>query len=508
MFSQTAYEAFYTYIGLYLHEASIQLITSQEVLAGLLLIIFATIFFIATWRYFGKYMPGFALGKSRKVGLGVFVKVLASFLLGVAILKVDSPIGIKNPKRVTWHENKYIQGKIPHVEESYKVSFIFDLFTRSAEEIAQLANVIVDKLFKKTNSELEAPAAFYRAILYTGTLTIEDPDLRGLIDLYTERCFNEVIPMIGNAKKSDKLSEFFRDNGVVDQELRAIPVETEGGDTITCLDLKDRVKSTLYEYSRRKKDRFTQPYADKITKYFVSDSPNMEASSALVNYYLSKTESTNLGIQKGAEVPGGFASFALGWKRFFSWDGFLGMIGKKELSGAVLTAERAKSFSEYLQRAPHIKGMVKLFLIALFPWLVFFLFAGKWKILVSWYAVYVSVLLWTPIWTLLYHLMTSIALSAETMEAFGRLNDGISLYSSQLVSSRLYQFYAIYSWLQLILGPLPTVLLAWGMFGSFLKDNQEEGAPEAVNAGKAAALTAATGGGAAGAAKAGVRTAV
>ena len=505
MFSQTAYEAFYTYIGLYLHEASIQLITSQEVLAGLLLLIFAAIFFLASWRYFSKYMSIFAMGQSRKVGLGIFVRILASFLLGVAILKVDSPLGVKNPRRITWHENKYIQGKLPHVEESYKVSFVFDIFTRSAEEIAQLANVIVDKLFQKTNSELEAPAAFYRAILYSGSITIEDPDLRAMIDLYSNRCFNDVIPLIGKPRGGDKLSEFFRNYSDVDRELRAIPIEKEDGEIITCLELKDKVKSQLHQYAMEK-SAYTHSYADRIKNFFFDATPNHAASSALVNYYLSKSESPNLGIQKGAEVPGGFASFTLNVKKALSWDGMLGLFGQKQLAGAVLTAERAKKFSEYLKRAPHIKGMVKLFLIAIFPWLVFFLFAGKWKILISWYVVYVSVLLWTPIWTLLYHLMTSIALSAETMNAFGKLGDGISLYASQLISVRLYQFYAIYSWLQLILGPLPTVLLAWGMLGSFLRDNEEESAPEIATAGKNAAVTAATSGSAAGAAKVGAKT--
>ena len=177
------------------------------------------------------------------------------------------------------------------------------------------------------------------------------------------------------------------------------------------------VKGQLYQYSRRK-SVYTRSYAEKIKNFFFDSTQNHAASSALANYYLSKSESPNLAIQKGAEVPGGFASFTFNVKKTLSWDGILGLLGQKQLAGAVLTAERAKTFSEYLQRAPHIKGIVKLFLIALFPWLVFFLFAGKWKILVSWYAIYVSVLLWTPIWTLLYHLMTSIALSAETMNAF------------------------------------------------------------------------------------------
>ena len=124
--------------------------------------------------------------------------------------------------------------------------------------------------------------------------------------------------------------------------------------------------------------------------------------------------------------------------------------------------------------------MVKLFLIALFPWLIFFVFAGKWKIILAWWAVYFSFLLWTPLWTLLYHLMISIAHSTELLHAYdgslSDVSDGISLYSANFISTRFYQFYAIYSWLQMIVGPLPTVLLAWGMFtGFFLRIQKKKG---------------------------------
>ncbi len=116
----------------------------------------------------------------------------------------------------------------------------------------------------------------------------------------------------------------------------------------------------------------------------------------------------------------------------------------------------AEKFSELLQRAPHIKGIITMILIFSFPWLVFFLAAGKWRPLVAWYAIYFSVLLWTPIWTLFYHLITSFSLSTEVMARFGELSDGISLYSAELITSRQYHFYSIYALIQVLSGPLPT----------------------------------------------------
>ena len=68
----------------------------------------------------------------------------------------------------------------------------------------------------------------------------------------------------------------------------------------------------------------------------------------------------------------------------------------------------------------------------IFPFLVFFVVAGRWKAILYWYMIYFSVLLWTPIWTLFYHIMTNIALSADVMQSFGKLQDMVSLYSSSL----------------------------------------------------------------------------
>ena len=275
------------------------------------------------------------------------------------------------------------------------------------------------------------------------------------------------------------------------------PIELEEGEKITCLELKNEVREHLWSYSESKGAKFIHKYEGKYGFYeheFTNEEKkNLIASNALVNHFLSQTEDL-VGTQKGALVNGGVAKFLMGWSRFFSFDGILNITGNNAQVGAALTAKRAEKFSEYLRRAPHLKGMVKMFLIALFPWLVFFVVAGRWKVLISWYAIYVSVLMWTPIWTLLYHLMTSIALSTETMYEFGKLSDGISLYSASFITAKMYQFYAIYSWLQLLVGPLPTLLLTFGFFNSFLRDSEGESAPEPVNIAKDVGVSVATGG--------------
>ena len=495
MFSSTAYEAYYTYIGMFLHQASIEIITSKVVLVMLLMLILGGTFIWGVWRYFSKYFPPM-FGRGRTVGLGFFFKLVTCFVVGVSLLNVGSIATVKDYERKPWHNNPYISSKYD-VRENYKVSFIFDLLTRSAEEIAAFGSEVVDDMFKTTNSELKAPSAFYKAILYAGSQSIDDMELRNKVDVYTDSCFDKVLPFIALASRKDKIDEFFNHNGVIDKELKEIKITKNDGEKITCLQLKEQVRKDLWAYAGTKGANFYRNYSGKYTfrRVLITEAHerNLIASNALVNHYLSQTQDA-LGTQKGAEVRGSLANFFLNTSRLFSWDGFLSLIGQEDQVGAVLTANRAEKFSEHLQRAPHLKGLVKMLLIFLFPWLVFFVVAGRWKVLVAWFILYISVLLWTPIWTLLYHLMTSIAVSTDLMVEWGRVSDAISLYSASFISSKLYQFYAIYSWLQLLVGPLPTLILGYGMFSSILTDSETEQAPQIVSDAKDIGMGAATGG--------------
>ena len=494
MFSTTAYEAYYTYIGLYLHQRSIEIITSEEVLIALLILILGITFLLGTWRYFSKFLPH-SWGRSRTTGIGYIFKVIACFLLGISLLQIGSHSDVKNFKRESWSSNTYINSRFQRIQDSYEVSMVFDILTRSAEELSGFASKVVDNLFATGNSELKTPGAFYKAILYAGSLTIEDSELQDQIDLYTDSCFDKVLPLMIQASTEEKVDEFFVKNGLIDNELKHIPLTLEMGGKSNCLLLKNAVRSSLTDYAKEKGANFTRFSKAMGGYYEISDTrgKNLIVSSALLNHYRSQTEDS-LGTQKGSEVRGSLAKFFQGTSRLLSFDGVLNFFGMGNQVGAALTAGRAEKFSEYLQRAPHIKGLVKMFLIFLFPWLVFFIIAGRWKILIAWFAIYFSVLLWTPIWTLLYHLMTSIAMSTEMLHEWGKVGDGVSLYSADFISAKLYQFYAIYSWLQIIVGPLPTLILSYGLFTSFLTDSQGEQAPQIVTDAKDVGVSAATGG--------------
>lgn len=492
MFSNTAYEAMYQYIGLALHSKFIEVITSQRVFLGVITLIFGALFFGTTVQFFSRYVPG-VLIKRRQIPLSKYVKIVFCLFLGIAILRVGSHTSVKRFNGESWNKNPYIHAKVPEVSAQYKVSFVFDILSRTAEEVAALISRVIDSVFQTTHSQLDAPDFFFKAIMFAGTETIDDPKLKKSVQFYTNECFDRVLPFLKEKFKGGKVDKMFETDAAVDQKLAQVYLERTDKKPYNCLDVKNEVRDQLRAYSLQTTgggglmDKLMQ----KIREPYMHKSwSNYHHSALLVNHYLDQHEDS-LGVQKGAEVKSTTGRIVQSFNRFFSWDGLLGTLGFRNLQGASMAASRAQEFSENLARAPHVAGFIKMLAIAIFPWLLFFVVAGYWRVLVYWFFIYFSVLLWTPIWTLLYHIMNSIALSAEVMEAFGGLSDGVSLYSAQLISSRIYQLYSVYAWLQILTGTFFTAMVMYFM-RPVLTDSKEESTPEAYDSGKSAIGTVAT----------------
>jgi len=423
-------------------------------------------------------MPA-ALIRKRNLPLAVFFKIGLCLFLGMALLKVQTKSQVKSYDSVSWHENGYVERKLPQVEKSYKVSFVFDILSRTSSEISSYLNKVIDHLFSTTNSQLEAPNFFYKAIMFAGSAQIDDADLKEKISFYTNECLDKALPLIEKNEKN-VLSFLYNPSPEVDQIFRSIKLDLYADEQITCLDLKQEVSSHMSTYAEQRVEPLEQHIGVHGRRMFNSEKiKNIYASQALANHYLDKRESI-MGVHKGSQLPTTGGKIFQYLNRAVSWDGILSAFGLSKLHGAAQAAKRSQEFSEDLQRAPHIAGFIKLALIAVFPFLVFFIIAGNWKIIVYWFAVYTSVLLWAPIWSLLYHVMTSIAISSQTLDAFGNLGDGISMFSSQLITTRMYYFFSVYSWIQLLVGPLPTALLAWQLV-PILRDTSGESTPDFVN---------------------------
>ena len=301
---------------------------------------------------------------------------------------------------------------------------------------------------------------------------------------YTDNCVARVIPELGGHQGIDRLDTLFNRDDTVSRTLATLKLP-EGDPAIkTCLDLKEKVEDGLGHYARSRSDEVEGELGYVLAPNFSSkEYRNLKVSSALLEQYQGETES-HMGIQKGAQAPGTAARVLQYVNRFFSWDGVLSLVGDK-YRGASMAAHRAEEFGENLARAPHVAGFIKLMLIAIFPWLVFPVVAGYWRVLLWWFTAYFSVLLWAPIWTLLYHVVTGITLSADTLAAMGRLSDGVSLYSANLVTSRINYMYAVYSWLQLLVGGAFTGSALW-FIRPILSDKSDDSAPEFVGIGTTA----------------------
>lgn len=482
MFSNTAYEALYQLLGLSLHAKFIEVITGETFFKGLILMIFGAMFFFTVLKFISRYLPG-SLIERKQIPLSRLLKVVACLFLGLAILRVGTSAQVKDFQGRNWADNPYVKTHADDVSPEYRVSVVFELMSRTAEELTGLLSRVIDGVFAKGAPQLTAPNMFYKAIMYAGVSTIEDPVMKEQLKFYTDECFSKVIPSIDQYKKKGAIDGFFQARQDIDRELSDVTIELGSGKKTNCLEIKESTVDRLNDYARTQ----TQGLSDRLPisasivlghggklpdeyyKHFV-------ASSALANFYADKIEG-RLGIQKGAEAPSGAGGFFQTMGRLFSWDGPLGLLGFRELQGASEAASRSQAFSEHLARAPHVAGFIRMLLVAAFPWLMFFVVAGKWRVLIVWFWIYFSVLLWTPLWTLLYHIMLGISMSSEMMSAFGELGDGVSLYSAQVVSHRLYYMFSIYSWVQLLVATLTTGS-AFMFLKPMLGESSEESAPE------------------------------
>jgi hypothetical protein len=491
MYANTAYEALYQIMGLQFQEEVTRWITSQVIFRALLLIIFGSAFFFFLVSMASRYIPFFL--PARRAPISKLILLVFCLFVGISLLKVGATTHSASMVGVSWAQNPYVRGNAPNARDQYRVSLIFRLLSGAADEIARALGLLVDASFSRTSSQMQAPNFFYKAMLGAAFDTIDEPQLRATVTHYTSECLSKTLPRFNPESDSGFLDRYFSRESTADRELARIPLG-EGPTAGTCLELKRQVNQRLGDYARARSSVYERALAegsaiDKFMRGFGANYENWVTSNLLVNHYLDDREGL-LGMERGTELPGTGGRIIQFLNRTFSMDGILSALGRRDLKGASVAAARSQELSDHLARAPHVAGFIKMLLVGFFPILVFFLAAGKWKPVVWWWLTYLSICLWTPLWALLYHVVTSLTLSVETMEAFGRLTDGVSLYAASLVSSRLYQAYAVYAWLQLLIGPTLTGSLLMCM-RPLLADSARDTLPEGLTTGATLATKAA-----------------
>ena len=480
MYSNTAYEALYLQMGLQFQEEVTRWITSQVIFRAALLLIFGVAFFTFVVHFASRYIPFFL--RTRRAPVGSVVVLVFCLFLGISLLKVGANVKPSNMAGGSWAQNPYLVSHLPTAKDEYRVSAVFRLLSASAEEIARALALLVDTTFSRTNPQATSPNFFYKAMLGAAGDSISDPTLKSSINFYTEECLSKVLPQFDAATDGNFLDRYFSRASGADHKLASIPLGA-GGPYSNCLELKQGMNQALTDYAHQHSSVYDRaategPSIKKFWQGFGQNYDNWLTSNLLVNHYLEGREGV-MGVEKGADLPGTGGRIMQYLGRAFSMDGVLSLLGRRDLKGASVAAKRSLELSDHFARAPHVAGFLKMFLIAFFPILVFFLAAGHWKPVVWWWFTYLSICLWNPLWALLYHVITTLALNLETLEAFGKLTDGVSLYAAALVSSRLYQAFAVYSWLQLMIGPLFTGSLIMGL-RPLLSDSAPDTLPEGV----------------------------
>ena len=125
MFSNTAYEALYQYLGLELHSQFITVITSEVFFKAMVLIIFGVVFFVTAIKFFSRYMPNTLVSK-KHLPLSVFAKIIFCLFLGLALLRVGSNTNVRNYYGESWSSNPYIKTRYGEVKD--KTGRMFRIF--------------------------------------------------------------------------------------------------------------------------------------------------------------------------------------------------------------------------------------------------------------------------------------------------------------------------------------------------------------------------------------------
>lgn len=494
MYSNTAYEAFYQILGLQFQEEVTHWITSQVIFRAAIILIFGAGVFLFLVHFASRYIPFFV--QSRRAPVSKLVGLIFCLFIGISLLKVGATEDAQSMMGTSWSNNPYITSKIPSVQSQFRVSLIFRLLSGSAEEIARAFGFMVDGSFSRTNLQERSPNFFYKAMLGAASDTIDNPELKSNINFYTDECLSKVLPRFNPNTDGSFVDRYFSLDNEAERNLAQVKLSDAPGSFSNCLEYKRYMDQSLRNYAKGRSSVFQQAMTEgsafeKFKQGFGSNYENWVASNLLVNHYLDNHEGS-LGLEHGTELPGTGGRIIQLINRAFSMDGVLSFLGKRNLKGASVAAARSQELSDHFARAPHVAGFIKMLLIGFFPVLVFFLAAGRWKPLLWWWFTYLSICMWNPLWTLLYHVVTSLALDIETLDAFGRLTDGVSLYAASLVSSRLYQAFAVYSWLQLLVGPTFTGSLLLGL-KPILSDSEPDRLPDGISTGVGVATKVAGG---------------
>ena len=484
MYSNIAYEVFYIYQGLAVHQMFVEFLTQNVIFRALFYMLIAftiwgVIVGFATKRVAFAFFP-----HSNITGASV-LKIMFSIILGLSILHLNSSMTVLDHKGQSWSNNGYLKKELgQRIQNENQVSVLMDFVVTPIEAFSSMMTNWIEYYFSVGNQQNIKSDYFYRAVMAAGTATISDQSIVKKLDVFNQQCLQKVYAELQQklAKNPDKLvstivDKFYRGELFV-AKLQKIMVENKN-----CNQYNEELKNDLVSYVQSNDNlfwrRMRSPKVEDI------DRKNLILSGMLANYY---HESTGHGlIHEGAKLAGS-GKYMQYLRKLLSLETLdIVTFGAFNLSGSGAASSLANQFSENLKRAPHLRGWIKMLLIGVFPFLIFFLLLGRWKYLVGWSLFYFSVCCWTPIWTLLHHINLKMLQSIETVNALKNVTNGFSVYSVTLILSKINYSYAVYALLQTSLGIGFTVMFFAFVTMPLLKDKTPDNAPGELTGGAKAA---------------------
>ncbi len=477
MFSINAVGAYFMYMGGYFHTRLCQFLASDLLIRSVLSFVFGLMLLITIIQYFGR-QSGTNFFGSNNVSFTQIFKVVACYLLALAILKPNTPVRIKDFERQDFSGSRYIAERMNGVDPEINVSLPAALMIKSGEEIGWLSMKLVDLVMGGTHSFSEAPNLYYKTMLLSSASQIEDRKLRSKMELYTVDCIRPLLPMIKENKGSGLFGQVISFQDQFSEELEKIKT----ADGASCNFLRKDIHANLYS-EMKVKSGWLSKFFDKLKLSQgtpgIDTITNHQVSSSLLNYYREKYEGS-LGVMNGAKIPDMYGSFFQQLGKFFSFEGqFRSKENLRSLAGSGAAIERAKEFNEQLRMGPMVQGLCKGGLIvfsALFP---FFWVFMRWRITIWVWVVYVTICLWPSIWAALYNLIGALFNVPVLLERLGSGNDTFSLLAAQQINDQVYYASQVIYWAAAVACPSLTTLV--GFFGGqWLMSGREDHAPIAI----------------------------
>jgi hypothetical protein len=429
MTTATLTEAIYIGQGLKLHSNFLQFINTSGM--RIVALMFGIMFMTVTIRYFCRYFPGNPGVPS--TGLFSYVRIFFAAVLALGILnpKLAVNVSVKNFSAEDWAQNPRFQS-VKGSSDEIKASALFYLLGGSANEISRLIETNIDH-FAGKQAQTRNPNEAIRLVVNASLAQIEGNDLRAKGHLLFDECSDiEGVQLLRLTAKPSRAQI---------GKLSDVTFTTNQGTEYDCWSLLQEVRTGVSLEAQKINPKLharasTRVHATPHKAVVIKDMGVIE-NAMLVNLLNTRKAKVDLVPDAG----GGFFAIATdSIQRFFTFG--------KDFKANEAARKKALEYQSAERLAPHFIGFVKMMLIALFPFLVFPLVMGYWRIMALWSLAFLSVCMWSPIWTLMHHCFVEVSQMAKYLS-----EAQYSALMQNQMSSEIVSMYIVFVTLQLAVAP-------------------------------------------------------